>query len=204
MKESMKEALQFYDKYSKVYADYTFDKLMQFQLNEFISKLPKNAKVLDIGCGSGRDSHYFHDYGLEVTAIDSSESMLKEAKSRAQGVTLKKMDMKKLTLSKESFDGVWIMATLTTVEKKEALPTLKEAAKVLKKNGILYVAVQEGEGEIIKNNPKYGNVPKFYAYYQQKEMEDLIKQAGFAILKSTVEEDSSTNKKWVEIFAMLP
>lgn len=201
MKESIKEAMQFYDKFAKLYAEHTFPRLMQFQLNEFISKLPKNAKVLDIGCGSGRDSHYFHDYGLDVTAIDSSENIIKEAKIRIPEATFKKMDMRKLTFPKESFDGAWMMASLTSIEKKDALTVLKEAAKVLKKNGILYVAVKEGEGEIIEKKPVYLNSPKFYAYYKKDELDSLITSAGFKIVTSTLDDDSG--QKWVEIFARL-
>lgn len=204
MKESIKEAkeaLQFYNKHAKIYAEHTSEKLMQFQLNHFISLLPKKAKVLDLGCGAGRDSQYFKEDGFEVVGIDISDNMLKEAKVRAPDVTFKKMDMKKLEFPDDYFDGVWIMATLHTVEKKDAMQSLKEAARVLKKDGVLYVAVKEGTGEIVKQNPKYGNVPKFYAYYQQPEMEDLIKQAGFTITKSTVELDSASSQTWVEIFA---
>ncbi len=201
MKNS-KDTLQVYDKYAKVYAEYTFPKLMQFQLNQFISMLPKQAKVLDVGCGSGRDAHYFHDYGLDVTAVDVSENMLKEAKSRVPDVVFKKMDMRKLTFPKESFDGIWIMATLSDVKKDEALTVLKEAARILKENGVLYVAVKEGKDEIIVNKPEYGNLPRFYALYQQPELENLLQQAGFTITSSIVSNDSYND--WVEIFAKLP
>ncbi len=201
MKEQAKDTLQVYEKYAKVYADYTFPRLMQFQLNQFISMLPKNAKVLDVGCGSGRDSHYFNDYGLAVTAIDISENMLKEAKTRAPDATFKKMDMRKLTFPKESFDGIWVMATFSDIAKKEAPVALKEFAKVLSKSGVLYIAVKEGEGEKIEMKQQYGNIERFYAYYTQKELESLLASAGFKMITSTVSDDEG--QRWVEIFAKL-
>jgi len=205
MKQELKQPLHFYDTYSKVYADYTFPKLMQFQLNDFISRLPKKAKVLDIGCGSGRDAHYFNDYGLDVTAIDLSENMLKEAKSRVPDVKFKKMDMTNTKFKDNHFDGIWIMATLTSVSKKDALATLKEAARVLKHDGVLYLAVKEGSGEFTKEKPEYDNYPKFYSHYSQLEMESLLSESGFTLLRSTVEEDTGhkLGQKWVEIYAKL-
>lgn len=201
MKEGMKEALQFYDKNAKLYSEHTFQRLMQYQLNEFISRLPKNAKVLDVGCGSGRDSLYFYDFGLDVTAIDTSENIIKVAKEKAPEISYKKMDLRKMSFPEESFDGVWMMATLSSIEKKDAVNALKEIARVLKKDGILYMATKEGNEEMIEKKPEYNNFPRFYAYYNQLELEQLLKSAGFTILTSVVEDDSGQN--WVEIFARL-
>jgi len=193
------EALQFYDKYSKIYSDHTFPKLLQYQLNKFISMLPKKATILDVGCGSGRDSLYFKDYELDVTAIDISDNMLEEAKKRVPTVKFEKMDMKDLKFKENNFDGAWIMATLSVVPKKEVEIALKEVSRVLKKDGIVYLAVKEGTGEVVERKPKYENQPKFYAYFQQLEVEKLLVDSGFLILNSLVSDDEG--QKWVEIYA---
>jgi len=199
MKEQIKKALDTYDKYAKIYADYTYPKLMQFQLNKFISLIPKKAKILDVGAGSGRDAHYFNDYGLDITSIDISDNMLKEAKKRVKGVNFIKMDMRNLEFEDNSFDGIWIMASLSDVERKESFDALKGFSRILKKDGIIYIAVKEGTTEEIISKPQYNNSPRYYTFYTQVELEDKLKKSGFSILSAQTSEDQGT--KWVEIFA---
>ncbi|MAG50138.1 hypothetical protein CL621_00685 [archaeon] len=199
MKEQIKKALETYDKYAKIYADYTYSKLMQFQLNKFISMLPKKGKILDVGSGSGRDAQYFHDYGLDVTSIDFSENMLKEAKKRVKGVKFIKMDMCNLEFENNSFDGIWVMASLSDIERKESLNILQGISKILKKNGVVYIAVKEGTTEEVVSKPQYNNSPRYYTFYTQAELEDKLKKSGFSVLNAQTSEDQGT--KWVEIFA---
>ena len=199
MKEQIKRALETYNKYAKVYAEYTYHKLMQFQLNKFISMLPKKARVLDIGSGSGRDAQYFNDYGLDVVSIDILDNMLKEAKKRVKSVQFIKMDLRNLEFEDESFDAVWVMATLSDVGREESSNVLKGFLRVLKKEGLVYIAVKEGTTEEIINKLRYGNDPRYYTFYTRVELEDRLKKIGFSILNAQTSEDQGT--RWVEIFA---
>ena len=79
--EKFEQAIKTYNKIAKIYAKYTKDKLMQFQLSRFESLL-KGKKILDAGSGSGRDVEYFLEDGFDVTGIDISQGQIKEAKKR--------------------------------------------------------------------------------------------------------------------------
>ncbi len=198
MKEKIRSAIEIYNKIAKIYADYTFDRLFQFQLNKFISMLPKNGSVLDAGCGSGRDTAYFKEEGLKAIGIDESDAMLEEAKKRVDG-DFKKMNILKLNFKDQTFDGLWCMATLADIEKKHNTKAVKEFNRVLKKDGVLYMAVKEGDGEKFIIKEEYGNIERFYSFYRQEELENLLKNSGFQILNSMVSDDQGT--KWVEVFA---
>lgn len=188
-----------YDKYARVYAENTNLKLLQFQLNKFISMLKKKAKILDVGCGCGRDAEYFKSEGFSVIGIDLSEGMLNEAKNKVKDAELIKMDMRKLDFKKNTFNGIWCVASLLEIQKNEVVQVLKEFNKVLKKEGILFISTKEGEGEQSSRKEIYGNEPKFYSFYKQTELEDLLKDNGFEIIHSIVSETDGI--KWVEIFA---
>lgn len=196
MDDKIKEAIKAYDKIASIYADYNFPKLLQFQLNKFISLL-LGKKVLDAGCGPGRDLLYFKEEGLEVTGIDISKGMLRECKRRT-GVTALQMDMKKMNFNDSSFDGVWCMAAFSDISKEDAPQVINEFFRVLKHGGILYIAVKEGEGIEILKKKKYNDMPRLYVYYKQIELESLVKKK-FVILSSVSTNDQGTN--WVEIFA---
>ena len=48
---------------------------MEDTIEEFLKLIPADSAILDLGCGSGRDSLYFLEEGFDVTAIDGSRQM---------------------------------------------------------------------------------------------------------------------------------
>jgi ubiquinone/menaquinone biosynthesis C-methylase UbiE len=199
IRENIKKNIQIYNKYAEVYANYTNQKLLQFQLNKFISMIKKKGKVLDAGCGPGRDCDYFKSEGFSVVGIDIAEGMLKEARRKVQNVVFKKIDMKKLEFEKESFHGIWCVAAFVDISRNDAARVLKEFHKILKKDGILYISTKEGKGERIIKRERYGNEPKLYIFYKQAELEELLKESGFEIVHAITSENDGV--QWVEIFS---
>lgn len=198
MKDKFKQAIETYNKIAKLYSTYTETKLMQYQLSKFASILP-GSKVLDAGCGCGRDVDYMKEDSLDAIGIDLSKEIIKEAKKKYPKSKFKLMDFRKMSFKKESFDGIWSMAGLIHTNRKEMPKVLKEFSRVLKKNGIIYLAVVEGEGEEEIRKEKYENEPRIYVYFKQDEIEKYLEKAGFQVLDSEV--NDAQKKKWVEIFA---
>src|SRR3989344_5687310 len=196
MKIETKDAIKIYDEIASVYADYVFPKLLQFQLNKFISLLT-GRKILDAGSGPGRDLIYFKEEGLDVVGIDVSKGMLRECKRRT-GITCLEMDMRKMNFEVETFSGVWCMASLSDISKEDSPKAINEFHRVLKHGGVLYIAVKEGIGVGVVKKKKYNGIERTYVYYKQNELEDLLKKK-FIILNSNVSDDNGT--KWIEIFA---
>lgn len=198
MEEKVKESQKTYEKYAKEYAEHTSQKILQFQLNKFISLL-KGKKVLDAGCGCGRDVGYFLDEGFSPVGIDICKGLISEAKKRVPKGKFKKMDMLKMKFKAKEFNGIWMMASFSDILKKDAPGFLKGCFKVLDEHGVIYIAVKEGGGEEIIHKERYGNLPRFYAFYKQVELEGLLKMAGFKVVHSMVADDDGT--KWLEVFA---
>ena len=197
IKDQISQAIETYNKYAKAYIAYTKNRLLQFELNDFIAHIPKGAKILDVGCGSCRDIDYFKEEGIEVTGIDTSEEII--AQAQKEGHEIKKMDARKLTFKKETFDAIWCMATLADIPKEDNKKVIEQFHKVLKEKGILFIATKEGQGEKIEQKAQYENAPRFYAYYTKQEAEELLTKNKFTILKSTIVKDE--RNKWVEILA---
>ena len=195
IKKQLKLAIETYNKYATLYATHTKNKLLQYQLNRFITLLPKAPQILDAGCGIGRDSKYFKEEGINTTAIDISKGMIEEAKK--QGIEVTKMNMKTLKFDKHSFDGIWCMTTFSDIPKQESTKVLKNFYKVLKPQGVVYISTRHGEGEKIIKKGIYNNAPKFYARYTPKELTELLKTHKFTILECSITPDN----KWVEVYA---
>lgn len=104
--------------------------------------LKPKSSVLDIGCGSGRDSIFFAKKGFNVTGIDISNEALEKAKQSAKKEDLKikfeLMSAERLSYKDEIFDGVYSNAVLHFTELKKSS---EEIYRVLKKNGICLLSI---------------------------------------------------------------
>ncbi|MDP2908660.1 MAG: class I SAM-dependent methyltransferase [Nanoarchaeota archaeon] len=202
IREKFKLAIKTYNKIAKLYSKVTFPKINQYHLNKFISMLPKNAKVLDAGCGSGKDAQYFNDYGLDVIGIDAAKKLIEEAKKNVKGVKFKTMDMAKTSFKDQTFDGIWAAGSLIHDEKCNIPTILEELKRILKDDGVIYVAVKEGSGEEMKKEAVYNNEPRPFFYYTLPEIEKMMEQSGFQIIHSRFDEDVLKRKdtKWIDVY----
>ena len=111
-----------------------------FKLNQKIKPL-KKVKILDIGCGGGLLSEPLSRLGAEVVGIDASDRNIKVAKSHAIKSNL---DIKYLCSSPENFNSKTKFDVVLNMEIVEHVQDvdffLKSCAKLLKKNGIMFVA----------------------------------------------------------------
>src|SRR6516225_8744251 len=75
----------------------------------FLREIPPGGRILDAGCGSGRDSRAFTRLGYEVVSIDASRQMvLAASKLTGQAAILKRFD--EIEFEAE-FDGIWACAS---------------------------------------------------------------------------------------------
>ncbi len=102
---------------------------------KFLALLPKEAHILDLGCGSGRDAHYFKIQNFKITALDASEELVKLASAHiGQNVLLMKFQEIRF---QSMFEGVWANASLLHVPYETLNLILKKIHASLKEGGIL-------------------------------------------------------------------
>jgi len=121
----------------------------------FNSYLKKGAAILDLGCGSGRDSRYFSNYGYEVISVDYSDEMVKMAGEFLNKEVIK-IDMRQMDF-KDKFDGIWACASVLHIKKNEMAKVLKNSYCALKDSGIMYMSFKYGEGEIQSKGRHFSN-----------------------------------------------
>lgn len=97
--------------------------------------MDKGSKVLVVGVGTGADLPYLLHKGYEVTAIDYSCDMLKQAQGKYtdSSIRFREMDAQQMDFENETFD--FIVANLILTVVPDAEMTIKEMVRVLKKNG---------------------------------------------------------------------
>lgn len=184
----------YYNKNAQEFFNQTVKADMSELYNIFLKNLPYNkGKILDLGCGSGRDSKYFLENGFELVAMDISEELGKRA-SEYIGQKVIIQDMRELNYQDE-FIGVWACASLLHLDENEIVETLKKIFKSLKRDGIVYISFKYGD----KNYEKDGR--KFTCFTYEKFIK-LGKEFESKILQWFITEDvraDRKNEKWFNI-----
>jgi phosphorylcholine metabolism protein LicD/ubiquinone/menaquinone biosynthesis C-methylase UbiE len=161
--------------------------------------LENEKKVLDVGCGPGRDIQYFLQNGLNATGIDLSQKTLEIAQAKVPDAQFFVMDMSETIFPDECFHGLWCCGSFYHLPKRLADKAIEEFYRIIKKNGILYLAIKEGDGEKLIFKEEYLQLPKFYSFYTVGEIESLLKKHNFIIQKIILEKKIDN---WINIFAI--
>ena len=103
-------SIDYYDRYAVPYYEETVNLSMEEQLQSFMELLPENGEVLDLGCGSGRDTLFLEEEGFSVTAMDGSKRMceLAEIHTGRDVLHLRVEDME----FDDVFHGIWACSVL--------------------------------------------------------------------------------------------
>ncbi|MBI2547919.1 class I SAM-dependent methyltransferase [Candidatus Woesearchaeota archaeon] len=152
------------------------------QIERFAQEL-KGKNILDVGCGGGRDIQEFLKRGFVVDGIDYSKKTIEECKKKLQGaypsVQLWVRDMRETNLPSAQYDGIWACASLLHLPKNDVARALTEWKRLLKKDGLLFVSVKEGKGEMMLPD-KIGK--RFFSFFTIDELKELLESTGFTIL----------------------
>lgn len=188
------------------YWEITKDKIKSNNLDRMIQLLGPGAKLLDVGCGPGRDSAYLASRGFDVIGVDYSKQMIGKAEALHKGIphlSFKTMDMRNLTFGNGFFDGVWAAASLLHIPKKALPSVLTGIHRVLRKGGILFVSVMKGAGEKFTVETKYARpIERFFTFFGQMEIQSYLKKAGFIPFEvNTNPSVSRQSTTWLNIFS---
>ncbi len=159
------DSIEYYNQNAADYFDQTVNIEMQEYWDCFTQLIPEGGSILDLGCGSGRDSEYFISCGFDVTAMDASEEMCALASIHigqdVLNLSFDEMDFE------EVFDGIWAFASLLHVPSDKIDDIFTKAIKSLKINGVLFMSFKYGDFEGERDN-------RYYTDYRTKTLKELI------------------------------
>jgi ubiquinone/menaquinone biosynthesis C-methylase UbiE len=183
------------ESWSKRRKKLNFQEVLDFQKN-------REGMILDVGCGSGRNLLKNKRY----VCLDFSRNMLKYAKKRSKNTLFIRADAVELPLKNNSFNTILYVAILHVIRnKKNRKKALLELKRVMKKNGKAIITVWNKDQPRFFKKKKESYIPwkhkgkaymRYYYLYDMKELERLLKSAGFKIVSIT-----GSEKKAFDIFA---
>lgn len=164
--EMINNTLDFYNNNSKSYIESTLSIDMSHLYKDFLKHIPKGSNILDLGCGSGRDSLEFIKRGYNITAVDGSKELsIATSKVIGQEVICNKFEDLQLT---EKFHGIWACASLLHINKRDLINVIKNISYNLEDNGVFYMSFKYGKGEYIDEKGRYFNC------YTEKTFKEMI------------------------------
>ena len=138
-------------------------------------QVPQDARILDFGCGPGRDIKAFQELGHIAIGLDGSEAFCAMARAYS-GSEVWCQDFIALDLPKETFDGIFANASLFHIPRSELPRVLGELFESLKSGGVLVASSPRGPNIEQINGERYG------AYLDHSVWASLFKTTGFRAL----------------------
>lgn len=154
-------SVEYYNKNAEAFIERTFELDMSYLLNKFIKFIPNGGTILDIGCGSGRDSKWFLENGYNVYAIDGSEKFVEHTKSiigdKAQQCMFDQFRPIDLYGRVVQFDGLWASASLLHVPQDELIYVIDTFMYYLKADGVFFLSFKKAKKDYVKDNRHFTN-----------------------------------------------
>ena len=132
----------------------------------------KPFKIMDLGCGPGRDLKYFKSLGHSPVGIEGSKTFVEMA-AEYSGCEVYLMDLINLDLPDGEYDGIFANATLFHTPRQEIVRVMSQLNNTLKNRGVLFCSNPRGNNEEGFNGERYGY------YYDSISWNKICQQAGF-------------------------
>ena len=187
--------IDYYNKNAEEYSETTLHADVSELYEHFVSKIKKSASILDLGCGSGRDSKYFLDAGYQVTAVDGSSELCRIASELIQR-PVRQLLFEDLDYHEE-FDAVWACASLLHVPKSEIQLIMPKVSEAIKPDGILYMSVKYGNTERTVGERSFSD-------YTEADIPWLLKDTGLELVEHWISQDvrqGRDSEKWLNLIS---
>ena len=160
----------------------------------------KRDEILDLACGYGRIAIPLAKSGYHVTGVDLSPNLIKDARIRAKKQDLKiQFDigtMTNLPHQNENFDKIVCLWSSFNhlLTKREQIKALNEMYRVLRKDGLAFVEMLNGETKKLKQTLKtegqgpvkrlwgevFNNVKNLDYIHDRKTLTDICRNSEFS------------------------
>lgn len=179
----------YYSRHSKEYIEKTLYADMSQEYKMLESMISKDAKILDIGFGSGRDLLHFTNRGYDAFGIDIEDNFVEHAIS--WGLKARKGNILSYD-SKEKYDAVWCSACLLHLKRTELEKAYQNIRSLMKDDGILFLSMKYSDSkreEIDADNRQM-------TYFNEEDIQNLP----FRIIDRNMKQDETRPEvRWVNL-----
>lgn len=158
--------------------------------------LEPGKKLIDIGCGNGRDSLFFYQHGINVLGIDASDVAVSRLQREAQEGRLTFLcgDFTYLPTEAETYDYCYSRFTLHAINQEQSDRFLAHAQQLLKDGGVIWIEARSVNDDLYgKGIPLGKNEFVYQDHYRRfiegKVLKDDLERFGFSVVYSAESRD---------------
>ncbi len=127
------------------------------RLESFLTRLPRGAKILELGCGAGHDSAQMIAAGFDVTPTDGTADIAAAAEKRL-GCPVSVLLFEDIKMA-DAYDGIWANACLLHIPRDQLSTILEQIRQTLRPGGVFYASFKSGTAEGRDSFGRYFNYP---------------------------------------------
>ncbi|QDU33987.1 putative S-adenosyl-L-methionine-dependent methyltransferase TehB [Poriferisphaera corsica] len=184
----------YYNEHAASFVEDTLQVDMKHLYGRFEKYLKEHDSVLDLGCGSGRDSLYFKRKGYKVTALDFSEN-LAEMASQVIGNEVIIQDMRKLSFT-SAFDAIWASASILHICRDDIAKVMRNCHRALVDHGVFYSSFKYGDREEVRRG-------RHFNFYDEASFGELVESVGgfqiVEMLKTVDARSKRADEFWLNV-----
>lgn len=171
------------------------------QFRKFVPYLKKGSKVLDIGCGFGREIPLFLGIGrkLRYEGLDISPKFLHIAKSRYPQLKFHQGNLLELKTLPRKYDGFWAASTLQHIPEKDWSKMLENLEKITKKGAVGYFSLPED-----RPNPASDRDPRHFTLLTKTHVQRIFTERGWKLLEKSILPGTRGTTVWRGYIYKLP
>ena len=158
-------------------------------------KAAAGVRIIDVGCGSGRDAAAFREMGYEVRGLDASDELARVA--ARHGIDVDVCDMASW-VTEEPFDGVWCCASLLHLNDDGVEQFFRNLPGNVADGGTVFISVKTG----IETG--FDDKGRFMRNFAEDEIRKLLEDAGFTVKEVWYTDDGlgRDDVKWINMIAV--
>ena len=183
----------YYNNNAQEFVNSTFMVDMQSLYQPFLNLLPDFGRILDLGCGSGRDALAFKNMGYKIEAIDYSAELVKQA-SDLTGIEVRLQSFYDLD-EIDTYDGIWACASLLHCERHRLVDVLQRMIQSLKANGVIYMSFKYGDQDREKDGREFTDLNE----QQAGELLDHFNQVSLAKQWISIDKRPDRTEQWLNL-----
>lgn len=164
-------------------------------LNKFSDYLPKNAIILDAGCGAGEPcANTLIQRGFEIVGVDFSKSMLKMAKKNVLEAYLVNGDMTSIGFRDDTFNGLIAFYSIIHVPREMHFPLFQSFHRILKPNAIMLICIGPDKWEGVD---EYFGIKMFWSHFSSEKSLKILEKAGIEIISNELLIIGGERQSWI-------
>lgn len=193
--------LKAYQDKTQSYVDGTppIDDTIKIWLNDALTLIPKDGKVLEIGSGFGRDAEYVREQGFIITCTDAVPNFVSLLQEK--GFESRMLNVLSDTIP-EDYAMVLADAVLLHFTPEEAVQVTRKIFDALPQHGVFALRMKKGNGAVWSDE-KLGK-PRYFYYWPAESLQAMLTSCGFSWVSMTESHTSHNNASWMHIIVQKP